>query len=240
MALTVTVAYTVLGFSGFGAILVALPVLAHLLSLRVAVPVLLVCDLFAASLMGLKNRHLVDRPELLRLVPFLMVGMAFGVLLLARSSEPVLLTALGTFVLAMSLWNLFGRAGTGIVSAKWAVPAGLVGGTFSSMFGTGGPVYTLFLARRLRETSRLRATVGAIVLGSAVVRLVLFTSSGLFKPEGLLRLALMLVPLAVIGSLLGHRLQARVPQDRVRRVIWMLLVASGASVLWRGLSGWAA
>lgn len=238
MALTVTVAYTVLGFSGFGAILVALPIFAHVLSLRVAVPVLLVSDLFAAGLMGLKNRHQVDRGELLRLLPFLLAGMALGVLLLSRGSEPVLLTALGTFVVAMSLWNLFGRAGTGTVSAKWAVPTGLVGGTFSAMFGTGGPVYTLFLARRLRDTSRLRATVGAIVLGSAVVRLMLFTSSGLFQPDGLLRLALMLMPLAVIGSLLGHRMQARVPQDRVRRVIWMLLVASGASVLWRGLSGW--
>lgn len=238
MALTVTAAYTVLGFSGFGAILVALPILAHLLSLRVAVPVLLVCDLFAASLMGLKNRHAVDRGELLRLAPSLLAGMALGVVLLSRASEAVLLTALGGFVLAMSLWNLYGRVGTGTVSATWALPAGLLGGTFSSMFGTGGPVYTLFLARRLRDTSRLRATVGAIVLGSAVVRLVLFTGSGLFKPEGLLRLAFMLVPLAVIGSLLGHRLQARVPQDRVRRVIWMLLVASGASVLWRGLAGW--
>ena len=123
MALTVTAAYTVLGFSGFGAILVALPILAHLLSLRVAVPVLLVCDLFAASLMGLKNRHAVDRGELLRLAPFLLAGMTLGVVLLSRVSEAVLLTALGSFVLAMSLWNLYGRAGAGTVSATWALPA---------------------------------------------------------------------------------------------------------------------
>ena len=129
MALTVTAAYTVLGFSGFGAILVALPVLAHLLSLRVAVPVLLVCDLFAASLMGLKSRHAVDRGELLRLAPFLLAGMALGVVLLSRASEAVLLTALGGFVLAMSLWNLYGRVGTNTVSATWALPASLLGGT---------------------------------------------------------------------------------------------------------------
>jgi uncharacterized protein len=235
MALTVFGAYTVLGFSGFGAILVALPILSHLLSLKVALPVLLVSDLLTAGLLGLKGRALVSRPELLRLLPFAAAGMVVGVLLLQRGSERVLLTGLGCFVIAMALWNLLGRASTQPVSARWAVPAGLVGGTFSSMFGTGGPVYTLFLARRLRDTAVLRATVGAVVLVSAVVRLGLFTTSGFFKPAGLLQLALTLLPFSVAGYLLGSRIQARVPQDKVRRVIWMLLVASGASVLWRGL-----
>ncbi len=235
MALTVTGAYAVLGFSGFGAILVALPILSHVLSLRVALPVLLVSDLLTAGLLGLKGRALVSRPELLRLLPFAAAGMVVGIMVLQRGSERVLLSGLGVFVIAMALWNLLGRASTQTVSARWAVPAGLVGGTFSSMFGTGGPVYTLFLARRLPNTAALRATVGAVILVSAVVRLVLFTSSGFFKPPGLLQLAFMLLPFSIAGYLLGSRIQARVPQDKVRRVIWMLLVASGASVLWRGL-----
>ncbi len=237
MAATVGVAYSVLGFSGFGAILVALPILAHLLSLRVAVPVLLVCDLVAASLMGVRNRLLIDRAEIVRLLPWFLGGMGLGVLLLSRGSERVLLTALGLFVIALSLWNLLGRPGTAPISPRWAVPAGLVGGTFSSLFGTGGAIYTLYLARRLPDTARLRATVGALVLGSAFVRLVLFTSSGFFKPEGILKLAFTLLPFAVAGCLLGSRIQARVPQQQVRRVIWSLLVFSGASVLWRGLAG---
>lgn len=235
MALTVSCAYTVLGFSGFGAILVALPIVAHLLSLRVAVPVLLVCDLFAASLMGVRNRLLIDRPEIKRLLPWFLAGMGLGVLLLSRSSERLLLTTLGLFVVALSLWNLFGRPRTNPISPRWALPAGLVGGTFSSLFGTGGAIYTLYLARRLPDTARLRATVGALVLGSALVRLVLFTSSGFFSPEGILKLAFTLVPFAVAGCLLGSRIQARVPQQQVRRAIWMLLVVSGSSVLWRGL-----
>ena len=236
MAATVFVAYAVLGFSGFGAILVALPVLAHLLSLRVAVPVLLVSDLVAASLMGVRNRLLIDRAEIIRLLPWFLGGMGLGVLLLARGSERVLLTVLGVFVIALSLWNLLGRPGTAAISPRWAVPAGLVGGTFSSLFGTGGAIYTLYLARRLPDTSRLRATVGALVLGSAFVRVLLFTGSGFFNPAGLLKLAFTLLPFAIVGCLLGSRVQARVPQQQVKRVIWSLLVFSGASVLWRGLT----
>jgi len=236
MAVTVVVAYTVLGFSGFGAILVALPVLAHLLSLRVAVPVLLVSDLLATSLMGVRNRKLIDRPEILRLLPWFLGGMMLGLLLLSRASEHVLLTALGVFVISLALWNLFGKPGTQLVSPRWAWPAGLVGGTFSSLFGTGGAIYTMYLARRLPDTARLRATVAALVLGSAVVRLFMFTGSGFFKPAGVLQLALTLLPFALAGTLLGTRMQARLPQQQVRRFIWALLVFSGASVLWRGLT----
>jgi uncharacterized protein len=237
VAATITLAYTVFGFGGFGANLVALPLLAHVMTLRYAVPMLLVLDLFSAGAMGVKNRPLIERAELLRLLPWLLVGMALGVPVLKYGRETWLLMLLGSFVLAYSLWSLFGRANPAPVSARWAWPAGLVGGVFSTLFGTGGPIYTLFLARRIIDTSRLRATVGALILGSAVVRLLLFTGSGFFAQPGLLKLALVLVPCALLGYLIGSRLHARMPQAQVRKVIWGMLVVSGASLLVRGLLG---
>ena len=236
VAAAITLAYTVFGFGGFGANLVALPLLAHVMTLRFAVPMLLVLDLFSASLMGLKNRLLIDRGELLRLLPWLLLGMALGVPVLQHAREAWLLTLLGAFVLSYSLWSLFGRPNAAPISPHWSLPAGLAGGVFSTIFGTGGPIYTLFLARRISDTSRLRATIGALILGSAVVRLVLFTGSGFFAQPGLLKLALVLVPCALLGYLIGSRLHARLPQAQVRRAIWSLLVLSGISLLWRSLT----
>jgi uncharacterized protein len=235
VALSITLAYTVFGFGGFGANLVALPLLAHVMTLRFAVPMLLVLDLFSASAMGVKNRQLIDKGELLRLLPWLLIGMGLGLPVLQHGREAWLLILLGSFVLGYSLWSLFGRVNPAPLSPRWALPVGLVGGVFSTMFGTGGPIYTLFLARRITDTSRLRATIGTLILGSAVVRLALFTGSGFFVQPGLLKLALVLVPCALLGYLIGSRLHARLPQAQVRRVIWSLLVVSGVSLLGRGL-----
>ena len=235
VAAAITLAYTVFGFGGFGANLVALPLLAHVMTLRFAVPMLLVLDLFSASAMGVKNRKLIERGELLRLLPWLLAGMALGVPVLKYGREAWLLMVLGSFVLAYALWSLFGRANPAPISPRWAFPAGLAGGVFSTLFGTGGPIYTLFLARRIIDTSRLRATVGALILGSAVVRLMLFTGSGFFSQPGLLKLALVLVPCALLGYLIGSRLHARLPQAQVRKVIWGMLVVSGGSLLVRGV-----
>lgn len=233
----VTLAYTVFGFGGFGANLVALPLLAHTMSLRFAVPMLLLLDLIAAGSLGIKNRALVQWGELARLLPTLLVGMLLGLVVLEKAPEHWLLTLLGSFVAGFALWSLFGPTATRAASARWAWPAGLAGGVFSTLFGTGGPIYTLYLARRIVDTAHLRASIGTLILGSALMRLLLFTGSGFFTQPGLLKLSLLLVPCALVGFVLGSRLHARLPQAQVRRGIWLLLLASGGSLLLRGLSG---
>lgn len=241
MGFAVMLGYTLFGFGGFGANIVAIPLLAHWMPLRFVVPMLLVLDLCAAGFLGLKNRHLVERRELLRLVPWLLVGMFIGATVLARAREAVLLTLLGAFVLAVAAWSLFfgdhAAAGRPPASPRWAVPAGLGGGVFSALFGTGGPLYTVYLARRMPDPSRLRATVATIILGAAATRAVLFTANGLLAQPGLLQTSLAALPAAAVGYFIGSRLHHHLPAARVRQGVWLLLMASGASLLWRSLAG---
>ena len=220
----IALGYTVFGFGGFGANLVALPML-------------LVLDQFSATLMGVKNRPLIDRGELKRLMPTLLLGMGLGLMVLRHAAERWLLVLLGVFVGGFALWSLFGKAQLRPASPRWARPAGLAGGVFSTLFGTGGPEYTLYLAGRIVDTGRLRATVGAVILGSALVRLVLFTGSGFLAQPGLLKLAALLLPCALVGYLIGSRVHARLPHAQVRRAIWVLLLLSTASLLARGVAG---
>jgi uncharacterized membrane protein YfcA len=233
----ITLAYTVFGFSGFGANLVALPLLAHVMSLRFAVPMLLMLDLVSAALIGVRNRDAIQRAELKRLIPTLVVGMALGLWVMQRAAEQRLLVLLGVFVGGFALWSLLGKADPRPISVRWAWPAGLVGGIFSTLFGTGGPVYTSFLARRISDTRHLRATVGAMILVSALGRLLLFTASGFLAQPGLLTMSVLLLPAALLGFALGSRIHARLPQAQVRRAIWMLLLISAVSLLVRGLRG---
>ena len=239
VAIAVALGYTLFGFGGFGANIVALPLLAHFMPLRFAVPMMLALDLTAAAFLGLKNRHLIERTELLRLLPWLLVGMFIGATLLARADERWLLALLGAFVLAMAAWSLAGSAaGTARepVASGWAVPTGLVGGVFSALFGSGGPLYTTYLARRIHDPARLRASVATLIFGAAAVRGVLFVSNGLMMQPGLLASSAALLPGAAVGYFVGGRLHARLPAARVRQGVWLLLLASGASLLWRSLA----
>lgn len=232
-AAIVALAYTVYGLTGFGASIIAIPLLAHFFPLRFAVPMMLLFDIAAGLLLGLRQRRIVDWRELLRLAPWLLIGMVFGLSLLVQAGERLLLLLLGGFVLAYATWSLIVRASVRRVATWWSLPAGLVGGAFTAMFGTGGPIYTIYLARRLPDRNVLRASISLLILCTAVSRLPLFAGAGLYQQAGLLYLALLLMPVAYLGFLAGSRLHTSLPPQRALQVVWALLILGGISLLAR-------
>ena len=237
VALIIVLAYIVYGLTGFGSSITAIPLLAQLIPLHTAVPLMLIFDLCVGVLMGLHNRKLIDRSEVRRLLPYMLVGMLLGVTLLVKVPERALILLLGTFVLAYSAWSLVMRPKVKPLSTVWAAPLGTIGGIFTALFGTGGPIYTIYLTRRLPDKTVLRATISALILVSALVRLVLFTGAGLYAQPVVLPLALLLLPCALLGLYVGHRLHHRLPQQRVVQIVWAVLIIGGAGLVWRGIVG---
>jgi uncharacterized membrane protein YfcA len=236
MAATITLAYVVFGMTGFGAAMVAVPVLVMFVPLKFAVPMMVFLDVACTVILGLSNRRKVSVPELKRLLPFAVVGIFAGATVLANAPAKGLLLLLGVFVTAMSLRMLLARKQPDTpIAPGWVAPAGLVGGVFSALFGTGGPIYTMYLARRL-PLEELRATMAAVIFLSAVLRLVSFASAGLFAQEGLLWTAFGIFPFGLLGLYLGSRLRRRVPEAALKRVLLVVLTVAGAVVLMRALA----
>ena len=235
-ALVITLSYAVFGLTGFGAAVVGVPLLAQFFPIRFAVPMMLVFDLCTGLLLGLKNRRDVDRAELLRIAPFVAVGMVLGVTALVRAPERWLIGVLGAFVFSYACWSLLKRAAPRSISARWVAPAGVAGGVFTALYGSGGPIYTVYLARRLGDPLRLRATIAVLIFCTAWARLALFSGTGLLFQHSLLNLAVLLLPCAVLGYYLGSHLHGRLAPRQAARVVWILLLASGGSLLWRAIS----
>lgn len=234
---TVAGAYTVFGLTGFGAAMVAVPILVQFLPLHFVVPMLLLLDFITTTMVGLRNRASVSRAELLRLLPFMMAGVALGTTVLAKVESRWLLVGLGLFVLVMTIRALVVPATHGQETGTgWAAPAGVIGGVFSALFGTGGPIYTMYLSRRLTHMDQFRATIAAVILVSAVVRLFAFAGSGLLHQGNLLGSAAFAVPFSLAGLAVGSMLRRRISAQAVRRALLLFLAASGASVLWRGIT----
>jgi uncharacterized membrane protein YfcA len=234
-ALAVCVAYIVYGLTGFGSTVLALPMLAHLMPLRFAVPLLLLLDLAMGIAFNARTRRGIRTDELAWLVPFMMAGMAAGLTLLIKLPERNLIAVLGTFVLAYALWGISRRGTAHTLSRAWCAPIGLVGGAFSALFGTGGVLFAVYTSGRLRDVAELRATTAATILFSVSVRSLLFLAAGLFGQEGLLVSALALAPAALAGLWIGTRLHAKVRAIMVVRVMHLLLAVAGVSLLARAV-----
>jgi uncharacterized membrane protein YfcA len=169
------------------------------------------------------------------MAPFVAIGMLLGITALVQVPERWLLGLLGAFVAGYAARSMAGRGRTRPLPPVWAAPAGIVGGAFTALYGTGGPIYTVYLARRLGDATRLRASIAVLIFGTAWARLALFSATGLFAQSSLLRLAITLLPCALVGYFIGSHLHGRLAPAQVSRTVWALLIVSGISLLARAL-----
>lgn len=228
-------AYTAFGLAGFGSTVIALPLLAHFFALKFAVPLLMLLDLAAFLLFGAHVRKRIRFAEIGWLIPFMLAGMAAGLTLLIEVAEQRLLVVLGIFLLAYAAYGLARRGTPPALARAWCAPIGLVGGAFSALFGTGGVLFAIYNAGRIRDKDALRATNAAMIMLSSLARVALFGAAGLLTQEGLLAAALLLLPAMMAGAWLGNRLHAAVPAAAVVKAVYALLVLAGLTLLARSL-----
>ena len=237
MLVVVATAYTIFGLTGFGSAMVAVPILVQFVPLGFAVPLVLLLDLTSTLALGVRNWKLAAGGEMLRLMPFMALGIAIGVGVLAGVNSRWLLFFLGAFVLANVAWNLFaGPARLPLLDGRWAVPAGVVGGIFSALFGTGGPVYTIYLLRRVENPSAFRATIASVILVSALLRVGAFGMSGLLHQQHLLTDWMALLPACAFGLFAGNRLHGILSPRHARQAMLGVLALGGLGVLAKALS----
>ena len=236
--LVVFAGYVAFGISGFGATIIIVPVLAQVLPLKFVVPLLVLLDFAAAIMMRANNATRArDMGEIRWLLPFMLTGMGLGAYLLKVAPERWLMFALGVFVAGYALISLMRNQDTaGGIARWWGAPLALLGGVGSSLFGTGGPVYAIYVSRRIHEPGAMRATMSTIVAISVVVRIVVFSVAGLLLKIELGVSALALAVFMAGGLLLGMRLHSRMKPDQIRRVVHVLLVVSGTSLVLRALT----
>ena len=225
--------YTVLGITGFGATLVSGVLLAHVFPLKFLIPMHTLLDVTGALVFGHKFAGEADRRELAWLIPILLVGMALGLALLIHLPARFALGLLGTFVLAYALYSLWGGHGGGGAPKWWGLPFGLAGGVFSALFGTGGPLYVIYLSRRIENVRVVRSTVSILINVAAFVRMVMFFAAGLYTGPTIWVAYAIGLPFALAGIWLGRRLHDRLPVERIRRAILWMLAASALSLLVR-------
>jgi len=234
--LIVSGAYVVFGLTGFGSTIIAVPLLALLVPIKFAVPLMMLLDLAATLIVGVKFRKDIRRDELGWLVVFMLFGMFIGLTLLIKLPEHALLLALGLFVLGYAAWGLLRKGPLPSIRRAWSGPFGVAGGALSALFGTGGVVFAIYLSGRLTDKDELRTANSMMIMASAVARIFLFGASGLLTQEGLLGAALMLVPAMLLGFFAGNRLHSSVPSAMVVKAMHAVLVVAGITLLLRSAS----
>jgi uncharacterized membrane protein YfcA len=229
-ALIVVTAYTFRGVAGFGSGLIAIPLLVLILPISMVVPMMVLLDYTASVTHSIKHREATQWRIIWPLLPFTVLGVVLALFLFKTVDTNLLVKSLGVFILLFALYNLFGPKPRYQGSMLWAVPAGTLGGLVGTLFGTGGPLYVIYLQLRHLNKTVFRATVATIFMLDGGIRVVGFLVSGFFTRETLL-LSVTALPLMFLAMYLGGHIHTSISQTTFHRAIGVLLLGSGTALL---------
>jgi uncharacterized protein len=226
----------IFGITGFGAALVTIPLATQLVPLKFALALFALADLAASVRVGFENPKNAVRAEWTRLVPMILVGTALGVTVLVNLPRTAGMLLLGLFILWFALFSLVRRHGTPTVSPHWSWVAGFAGGITSTLFGAGGPPYAIYLSRRGLSKAQFRATLGFATMTSISSRVCAFLITGLLLEPEVWLAAAAAVPAVLIGIGVSRRAFLKISRDTLLRAVALMLLASGAALVWRAVS----
>jgi uncharacterized membrane protein YfcA len=233
-AVVVFTAFVVRGMSGFGAGLIATPLLAFMLPMHVIVPAsgLLVFVLFV--FLTIRDRNSVIWRELRLLAVPTVIGVVCGLFLFRSLDNSLLLFMLGGFLVAYAAYMLvvhwFGLPELRC-SEKWAAPAGFAGAFIDTLFGGGGgTLVVIYMHARGIGKMQFRATVAVLWFIEMIARISGYTLAGYYTASTLLLVAVLL-PMVWAGTWVGEHISNRISQETFSRVLAVMLLLSGVSLL---------
>jgi len=231
-AVVVFAAYTLRGATGFGAGVVAIPLLALVMPLTVVIPVITTLGIVASLGQSVQEFRYVDWRALRGLALPSAVGLGLGLWLFTALDQALLVKAFAVFIILYGSWGLLPRRPVWRLPAPvLAAAAGGSGGLVATLFGgMAGPFYVIYLRALALDKRRFRASMSSVLLCLGLVRAGGYGSLGFFDRRAIAALAL-LAPVMVLAMFLGDRWHARLDQARFERVVALLLAGSGIALL---------
>ena len=229
--IVVLLAYVVRGLAGFGSGLIAVPLLSMVAPVPTVVPVLASLDYVGSAAQSVHNVGRVAWREILTLLPFSLVGVVLGIVFLRSAPTAVLSRSLGAFVVVYAIYRLLPTPP--FPNSRFAaIVCGLFGGLIGTLFGTGGPFYAIYFTVRGLDKSAFRATFSANFLIDGGLRIAAYALAGFFGWQ-MLQWFVVGLPVMAVGIYIGGRLHVGLSQRDFVRLVSVILLASGITLLLR-------
>jgi uncharacterized membrane protein YfcA len=223
------------GISGFGSGLLAVPILALWFPISVLTPALSVINIIVGAWIYWKNRE-AARPSQWKwlIISGVITSIIAGSLLLAIDDQLIKLV-LGGVILAVALALASGKQFPTAEHTPGHIAVGSSSGILNGLMTLGGPPIVLFLANARIPKQQFRATLSLFFCCIAIANVFNFSRQAIYA-EGHFYLILSLLPGALIGATVGHKLQHHVSEYRFRQLTLVLMMLSGVSVLAQSIS----
>lgn len=226
IVVTILLASFVRGVSGFGAALIAMPVLSGFTSVYEAAPLVALIGLTNDTLLGAYYRRSFDHRVVRKLLMGSVLGIPLGFLVLRIAPASGMLSALGLALVAYSIYALLAPAMPALKSRQWIYGTGFVSGILNGSYNLPGPPVILYGNSQGWSQEKFKSNLSSFLWGNAVLIVLGHAAQHRFSIL-ILKQYLMAVPSLIVGTFVGIALSKSFDPLIFRRIVLMTLVVIG-------------
>jgi uncharacterized membrane protein YfcA len=217
---------------GFGEALIAVPLLALFIPLKVAAPVAVLVSITIAAVVVAQDWRKIHVRSAGWLVVSSLAGIPVGLLLLASRHQQTMKIVLAILIITFAVYSLLGRKPPELNrdNKAWLLGCGFVAGITGGAYGMNGPPLVIYGAMRRWSAQHFRATLQAYFLPASVIGMVGYWLAGLWVAavtHYYLVCLPVLLPAVWLGRVVNHRLHG----DAFLKYVYVGLVGIGAVLL---------
>ncbi|WKL44060.1 sulfite exporter TauE/SafE family protein [Flavobacterium sp. ZE23DGlu08] len=215
--------------TGFAGALIALPFLLFVMPLPDAIGYLSIFYFISSPIHVYKEWKYIDKPLLKKLALSSFFGLLIGIIVLAYGQPVILKKALGVFIILFVLNSLKANKEIQLIS-KMKYFFGFLGGFFSGVFSTGGPLYLVIVKNETSDVKTLRATMFGVLGLITFMRIPVLAFEGILTVNQLYN-SLYVLPFFILALILGKKVYLKLNELFLKRIMLGLLFLSGIMLL---------
>lgn len=217
---------------GFGDALIAMPLLALVVGIKVATPLVAMSASTIAITILLKAWRKVEIKAAWRLVLSTWIGIPIGIFFLKAAPELLVKSLLGILIMGFGLYNLFVPNLPKLLTEKWAFITGFIAGILGGAYNTNGPPVVIYGILRRWDPEKFRATLQGYFLPTGGAIVVSHAIAGMWTSQ-VVHLYGYSLPIIIVAVLVGEKVNQIIPQGRFDKIIYGFLVLIGLLLLIR-------
>jgi hypothetical protein len=224
------------GLSGFGSVLLSLPLLILFLDVRTSIPLVALVGLALTILLLIQLREHLEWKKVYPLLGGTLFGVPVGVFLLKHLDTNWIQLVLGTVLVGYALYGLVFRLSLQGIRARWAYLYGFLAGCLGGALSASGPPVIIYTSLQPWSKDQIKVTLQGYFLVSGFI-VVLFQAASGLTTWAVMKLFILSLPAVIIGTLVGSHFYGMIREEGYRKILLILLGCLGTFTVYRALCG---